>query len=77
MSSLTLLQLTKFWILNLASWVLDQCNLLLFHVTSSSLSVEREKDKNMERKMEGNMEREMQRKMERKMDGVDDQTAGG
>ena len=49
MSSLTLLQLTKFWILNLASWVLDQCNLLLFHVmSSSSLSVEVEEDKKLQ-----------------------------
>ena len=50
MSSLTLLQLTKFWILSLASWVLDQCNLLLFHVMSSSrsLNVEGEEDKKLQ-----------------------------
>ena len=48
MSSLTLLQLTKFWILSLASWVLDQYNLLLFHVMSSSLEVEGEKDKKLQ-----------------------------
>ena len=49
MSSLTLLQLTKFWILSLASWVLDQCNLLLFYVmSSSSLNVEVEEDKKLQ-----------------------------
>ena len=49
MSSLTLLQLTKLWILNLASWVLDQCNLLLFYVmSSSSLSVEGEEDNKLQ-----------------------------
>ena len=48
MSSLTLLQLTKFWILNLASWVMDQCDLLLFHVMNSSLSVEVEEDKKLQ-----------------------------
>ena len=49
MSSLTLLQLTKFWILSLASWVLDQYNLLLFYVmSSSSLNVEGEEDKKLQ-----------------------------